>query len=40
MFCIIIHGNKIFVIEFMSAKTIKFWATWYQGCEKVFKKIA
>lgn len=40
MFRIIIYRNKIVVIEFMNAKAIKLWATWCQGCEKVFKKVA
>ena len=40
MFRIIIYRNKIIVIEFMNGKAIKLWATWYQGCEKVFKKVA
>lgn len=39
MLCIIIYRNKIIVVEFMKVKAIKLWATWYQGCEKVFKKV-
>jgi len=40
MFRIIFYRKKIIVIEFMNGKAIKLWATWYQGCEKVFKKVA